>query len=187
MNQFRSVVDQTHGGLTRQSGTAQAIDVGNMQAIESQMRFLDLDKKLLPPPRRLKREFDSKFLFRFADAFQQRTQSRRYRHGERPAFSAFRRRKRDFVFLEINAVDRNPRFTQLATGVKGNIKSRLQPFRFIFQRYVQQKLGIEILNDIIWEKPNPPPTWPAASSPIQLELSSGPPAKKTPVMSSITI
>ena len=70
MNQFRGVIDQTHGRLTGHSGTAQAIDVGNAQAMESQMRFLDLDKKLLPPPRRLEREFDGKFLFRFADAFQ---------------------------------------------------------------------------------------------------------------------
>ena len=77
MNQFRGVIDQTHGRLTRHARATQPVDIGNAQAMESQMRFLDLNEKLLPPPRRLKWEFDGKFLFRFADAFQQRTQSSR--------------------------------------------------------------------------------------------------------------
>jgi hypothetical protein len=72
MNQFRSVIDQTHGRFTRNTGTAQTIDVGNAQAVETQMRFFDLDEKLLPPARRLKRKFNGEFLFGLADAFKQR-------------------------------------------------------------------------------------------------------------------
>ena len=61
VNQFRGVIDQTHGRLTRHARAPQPIDVGNAQAMESQMRFLDLDKKLLPPPRRLEWKFHGEF------------------------------------------------------------------------------------------------------------------------------
>ena len=110
MNQFRGVIDQTHGRLTRHADATQPVDIGNAQAMECQMRFLDLDKKLLPPPRRLEREFHCEFKFRFADAFQQRTQSRRHRHEERPIFAALGRGECDFIFHKINAVERRMRF-----------------------------------------------------------------------------
>lgn len=114
VNQFRRVIDQTHRRFTRHTGAAQTIDVGDAQAVKTQMRFFDLDKKLLPSPRRLKRKFNGEFLFRLADAFKPRTQRGRHRHGERPIFAAFGRGKRDFVLRKINAVEWDSRFPQPA-------------------------------------------------------------------------
>lgn len=133
VNQFRSVIDQTHRPFTRNAGTTQTINVGNAQAVETQMRLFDLDKELLPPPRRLKRKFNGEFLFRLPDALKQRTQRGRHRHGESPIFAAFGRGERDFVLRKINAVERQPRFPQPATGVQGNIKCSLHPFRLDLQ------------------------------------------------------
>ena len=135
VNQFGCVIDQAHRRFTRHTGTAEAVDVGDAQAVKSQVRLVDLDKKLLPPTRRLKRKFNGEFLFRLADTFQQGTQRRRHWHGERPIFTAFRRRKCDFVFHKIYAVDWNPRFPQPAASVQRNIKRGLHPFRFVFQRF----------------------------------------------------
>jgi hypothetical protein len=104
-----------------------ADDVGNTQAVKTQMRFFDLDKKLLPPPRRLKRKFNGEFLFRLADAFKQRTQRGRHRNRKRPFFAAFGRGERDFVLYKINAVERKPRFSQPAASVQGNVKRGLHP------------------------------------------------------------
>jgi hypothetical protein len=63
------MIDQPHGRFARHTGAAQPVDVGDAQAVKTQMRFTDFDNKLLPPARRLKRKFNRKFLLGFAEAF----------------------------------------------------------------------------------------------------------------------
>jgi hypothetical protein len=66
------MIHQSHGRLTRHAGAAQTVDVGDAQAMKTQVRHADPDKELLPPARRLKWEFNGEFLSRLADAFKQR-------------------------------------------------------------------------------------------------------------------
>lgn len=57
MNQLGRMIHQPHGSFTRNVGAAQTIDVGNAQAVKTEMRLFDLGEELLPPARWLEREF----------------------------------------------------------------------------------------------------------------------------------
>ena len=89
MDQIRRMIYQPHRRFAGNPGTAQPVDVGNAQTVETQMRLFDLDKELLPAARRLKGKFDREFLFGLADAFKQRAQRGRHRNGKCPFFAAF--------------------------------------------------------------------------------------------------
>jgi hypothetical protein len=129
MNQFRRMIDQPHGRFTRHTGAAQAVDVGNAQAVKAQVRFLILMKNCCHRRDGWNGNSTVNFCLVLAETFKQRTQRGRHRNGKRPIFAAFGRRKCDFVLFEINAVHRQPCFPQPAASVQGNIKSSLHPFR----------------------------------------------------------
>ena len=134
VDQFRRMIHQPHGRFARHPDPPQPVDVGDAQAVKRQVRFLDLDEKLLPAPRWLERKFQREFLPGLDDAFKQWPQRRRHRHRERAALPALRRAKRDFVFHQVNATERNPRLAQPAARVQGNIKRDLHPFRFLLEQ-----------------------------------------------------
>ena len=61
MDQFGRMIDEPHGRFTRHTGATQAIDVGDTQAVKTQMWLVDFDEQLLPPARRLEWKFHREF------------------------------------------------------------------------------------------------------------------------------
>ena len=53
MNEIRRVINQPHGGFAGDKDAAQAVQVGHAEAMKAEVRHLDLDEELLPPPRGL--------------------------------------------------------------------------------------------------------------------------------------
>ena len=51
------MVYKLHSGFTGDTGSAQPIHVSDTEAMEAEVRHLDLDEELLPSPGRLEREF----------------------------------------------------------------------------------------------------------------------------------
>ena len=73
MNQIRRMVDQTHRRFAGNTGAAKTVDVGDAQAVKTQMRLFDFDEELLPATRRLKWEFHRELFLGLADIFKQRS------------------------------------------------------------------------------------------------------------------
>ena len=134
MNEIRGVVDQSNGGFTRDTGTAQAIHVGHAEAVEAEMGHLDLDEELLPSPRRLEREFHGEFLFGLGQLFEKRPERGRHRNRKRTGLSALRRREGDLVLGEIHAAHGDAGFAEATAGVKRNLEGGLHPLGFLGKR-----------------------------------------------------
>src|SRR3984957_3892336 len=97
------------------------------------MLLLDLGEELLPSTRGLEGEFKRELTLRLAKALQQRTQCGWHRNRERPIFSALWGGERDLVLAKIPAFQRQPCFPQPASGMEGNLKGDLHPFRLRFK------------------------------------------------------
>ncbi|MGO8765966.1 MAG: hypothetical protein ACLQSR_12645 [Limisphaerales bacterium] len=115
---------------------------------------------MLPPARWLEWKFNREFLLGFAETFKQWLQRGRHRNGERPIFAAFERRKCDYVFFEINAVHRQPRFPLPAASMQRNVKNLhfetfSQPNRLLFrprQRLAKNTPGFTLQSKYLLSK-----------------------------------
>lgn len=128
------MIDQTHGGLTRNSGATQPVDVGDAEAVETDVGHLDLNEELLPPPRRLEGEFHGEFLLGLGHLFEERPERGRHRNRKRTVLSALRRGEGDFVLREIHAVQWDSRLAEATAGVKRDLECGLHPLRFLGKR-----------------------------------------------------
>lgn len=134
VDQVRSVIDQAHGGLTRNPGTAQPVHIGDAEAVETEVRHLDLDEELLPSSRRLEREFHGEFQFGLGQLFEKRLERGRHRNRERPVLAPLRGGEGDLVLGEIDTAHGDSRFAEAAAGVKGDLEGGLHPLGFFRER-----------------------------------------------------
>ena len=130
MNKVRRMIDQPHGSFAGDTGTAQPIHVGYAEAMEAEVGHLDLDEELLPPPRRLEREFHGEFLFGLGQLFEQGPERSRHRNRKCSVLAPLWRGESDFVLGEIHTVQRDSRFAETAAGVKGELEAGLHASGF---------------------------------------------------------
>ena len=71
------------------TGTPQAVHVGHAEAMEAEVRHLDLDEELLPSPGRLEREFHGEFLLGLGQLFEKRPERGRHRNRKRTVLAPF--------------------------------------------------------------------------------------------------
>ena len=72
VDQVLGMVDHAHRRLPRDSRTAEPIYVGDAEAVETEVRELQLDEELLPPSGRLKREIHGELAALSGQAFEER-------------------------------------------------------------------------------------------------------------------
>lgn len=63
VDEFAAVIYEAHGGFSWDIGAAEAVDVGDAQAVETEMFLADLDEELLPAAGGLEGEFEGEFCF----------------------------------------------------------------------------------------------------------------------------
>ncbi len=80
-----------HKSLKWNHGTTQPIHVGHAKAVEAELRHLDLDEELLPPPRGLERELHGEFLLGLGNLLQERPERGRHRNRKRPVLAPLRK------------------------------------------------------------------------------------------------
>ena len=88
------MVDQPHRGFPWNSRTPQSIHIGNPEAVEAEVRHLNFDEKLLPPPGRLERKVQGEPLLGLGHLFKKGPECGRHRNRKRPVIPTLRRWKR---------------------------------------------------------------------------------------------
>lgn len=94
--------------------------------MEAEVRHLDLDEKVLPPPRWLERELHGEFLLGLGNLLQKRLE--RGRNRKHPIFSLFRQGDCDLFLGELHRVQRDAGLPNLAAIVQGDFEGRLHAF-----------------------------------------------------------